>query len=942
MRGLIKKTLPVLKEALQRRGGGWRALRAVVIRGYKVFAALGWKGFVQRIQGASRRVSYSYAPPIETFPFPESASFEEISLRIGVAAHVFYPDLIDEFVEQLSHIPIPFVLLVSVVSETDKETAVSKFSRIGKVSSLHVRIVPNRGRDLAPLLVTYREEILKLDVFCHIHTKKSLYTGLEQGRWRQYLTGSLLGSNARIAWILGMFQASPKLGMVYPESFHAVPMIAHTWLSNKEHARRIGALLGIGIDGDAYLDFSAGSMFWVRTAALRPLYALNLEFEDFPEEAGQKDGTLQHAIERLLVQLVRQQEMHVGILPSDCSLRLDAEGVRNWKSYFDLPVADRISIGAIEASFVSFDIFDTLVVRPFLKPSGARAYLAWLVESKFGVKNFQELRERAESIARESAGRDVGLSVIYGTLGTLPGAETLPLRLIQELEVETERRILRPRSAVLNAARHLAKTGKPVVALSDMYLDLDALRLLLPTSVNEVLHEIHVSCETGWRKDTGQAWDHLPEKLGVNPKDWMHTGDNEHSDIQLPSGLGFAPPIHVLRPAALFDVVPALRPLRLTRGQAAHWPNQLVTGLIGNRLIELADREPRAFGDILTIEDPETFGYIVFGPLVADYLTWASRLASAHSIEKILFLSREGFLLQQAYESIQQASGAAVCPGSYLLASRRGIGVPSVRRAEDLENLLGGTYTGRLVDLLNVRFGANIAAAAKQMLADSLLSAEVYLPEMREQIAVSLKPLINTILEIADREREAYLVYWKRNVGDASAMVADIGYAGTIQNHLSRLVGRELGGAYFALNQKAGKTLELGWAEARYADQRGGASLASVILGNNLLLECIFTSPDDQFSHFERNHENVEPLYAHKTPRNFELVASIQQGVKGFVEDVCVLAGRDVAQVEFNPGLVQRPIECVSKGLWRPGLWISQLEMDDYFSGRGFVKASEI
>ena len=48
------------------------------------------------------------------------------------------------------------------------------------------------------------------------------------------------------------------------------------------------------------LDFFAGTMFWVRRGALEPLRRLDLPLAAFPEEAGQQDGTLQHALERVL------------------------------------------------------------------------------------------------------------------------------------------------------------------------------------------------------------------------------------------------------------------------------------------------------------------------------------------------------------------------------------------------------------------------------------------------------------------------------------------------------------------------------------------------------------------------------------------------------------------------------------------------------------------
>jgi lipopolysaccharide biosynthesis protein len=41
-------------------------------------------------------------------------------------------------------------------------------------------------------------------------------------------------------------------------------------------------------------------MFWARTKALMPLFDLKLGWDDYPEEPVPIDGTLLHAIERLL------------------------------------------------------------------------------------------------------------------------------------------------------------------------------------------------------------------------------------------------------------------------------------------------------------------------------------------------------------------------------------------------------------------------------------------------------------------------------------------------------------------------------------------------------------------------------------------------------------------------------------------------------------------
>jgi lipopolysaccharide biosynthesis protein len=58
--------------------------------------------------------------------------------------------------------------------------------------------------------------------------------------------------------------------------------------------------MGISINnkGDKF-NFPAGAMFWVRSASLKPLMDLNLEWHDYPEEPVHVDGTILHALERL-------------------------------------------------------------------------------------------------------------------------------------------------------------------------------------------------------------------------------------------------------------------------------------------------------------------------------------------------------------------------------------------------------------------------------------------------------------------------------------------------------------------------------------------------------------------------------------------------------------------------------------------------------------------
>ncbi|KOR43698.1 polysaccharide biosynthesis protein [Xanthomonas oryzae] len=940
MTGSLTKLLAATRRSVELHGGGFSGATAVATRALKVIRALGLSGFLERVRLAGRKQPAAHRLSDQA-PFGRPVPAAQLQLTVGVMVHVFYPDLLDEFAQSLQHMPVGYDLLVSVMDEAAADQARDLFSKLPHIEKLDIRIVPNRGRDIAPLLVTFREQILALNVVGHLHTKKSLYTGSEQGQWRRYLVSSLMGNAERIAWQLGMFQAESRLGMLYPESYERVPLWAHTWLSNFEVCRTLAQRLGFDINAPEYIDFPAGSMFWAKVDALRPLYALNLELKDFPEEQGQIDGTLHHAIERIFVAVVRHQKYRVGILPQDGTLSLSGEGERNWQASFETPIATRLTLSSLQARLVSLDIFDTLVVRPFLFPAGARAYLAHLIASQFGVGNFLELREIAESKARHQRGADVDLSTIYITLSGLPDAKGLPIDALQALEVALEASLLRPRQGVIAAAIGLQQRGIRLIALSDMYLGSTLLKQVLPPEVVALPAAWYVSCETGWRKDAESAWRELPDIENIEPSQWLHVGDNEHADIQRPQMLHMLTPVHVLRPSALLEVVPALRPLRPSSGAATRWQDQLWLGLLANRFADLTDRRPEMLMP-LPILSPQCLGYVVIGPLIFDYLTWLIRVAKQGSIETILFLSREGHLLEQGFQLIKQTSPSLQqLHGKYLLASRRGTGTPSLHAPDDLALLMDSTYTGKLNNLIRARLGDAAADIVERSLGRSVMQRDVYLPEMHAELQELIAPAIDELLALAETERTAYLHYWKATAGGGAAMVADIGYSGTIQANLSRLTRQPLSGAYFALNARATKISAQSWAAARYFDGRtDGDPEQSTILCHDLLLETLLTAPSPQFSYFAGATDAPTAVYAtpEVSPAQWATIAQVHEGALAFISDVCQVAQDGSYLLNFDRASVQIPLRCVGSGRWQAP-WLADLQLDDRFTGRGSVRA---
>lgn len=217
-------------------------------------------------------------------------------VRVAVMLHAFHTGLLPEFRAYLNHIPVPADLFISTDTD-EKQALVSTCFADWTTGSVDIRVMPNRGRDVAPKLVGFGAAHDRYDYVLHLHTKWSPHESRLVG-WRGYLLDTLLGSPSIIHGVFEAFARAPRLGILAPQHIDQLrPWI--TWGENHAQAEDLAARMGFPLPRAAPLDFPAGSMFWARSAALRPLLDLRLDFDDFQSEAGQTDGTLAHAIERL-------------------------------------------------------------------------------------------------------------------------------------------------------------------------------------------------------------------------------------------------------------------------------------------------------------------------------------------------------------------------------------------------------------------------------------------------------------------------------------------------------------------------------------------------------------------------------------------------------------------------------------------------------------------
>lgn len=226
--------------------------------------------------------------------------------RIAIQAHIFYPELADEIIRNLNYIPYAFDCYISTDSQKKVSELEGVFREKCHCRNLQVQVFENRGRDVAPFLRQISPVIDEYDYICHIHSKRTKTRGYGN-TWRKYLYHSLFGSGNYMGQLFDYFESHPEIGIVFPENY---PLLSNQLVWSRNFDACCDLLKRMSIETSALPDhplFPAGDMFWARTKAVRKLFKLNIPLSEFPEEAGQIDGTTAHAIERSWVYIARSE-----------------------------------------------------------------------------------------------------------------------------------------------------------------------------------------------------------------------------------------------------------------------------------------------------------------------------------------------------------------------------------------------------------------------------------------------------------------------------------------------------------------------------------------------------------------------------------------------------------------------------------------------------------
>lgn len=503
-----------------------------------------------------------------------TADGEISNQKIAMCFHVFYGEFIDYYCDALAKFPQLVDVFVSVASEELAAKAMRDFEACLKVNKVTVKVVPNHGRNFGPMLVEFAQNLQRYDLFCHMHSKKSLYSGRVQTQWADYLGEYLLKDQHVIKQVLNHFNDNPKSGIYYPTSFWMMPNWVNHWLKNKPHAKRMADEWDIELKDD-FIAYPAGGMFWARPSALKQLLIKEYNYDDFPAEPLPNDGSQLHALERMLG-LLAEKNGYKQLFYYPTSGQFTHDNSYILAQYVNS--AEGIKKQLFNFEHVSFDVFDTLVRRKYFVPDYAKLLLGKSLVTQ-GIVNdahtFVKTRNNAEFEVRQQKSF-IGDVTIFETYDHLAGSynwTSEQAKSYAEQEFAYDLDMILPKDEMVDVFNALILAGKQVTVASDTYYTQAQVALMLAKVGVSVGFELLVSSDLGKRKDNGTLWQHIKNSIPEG-QSFIHVGDNAVADAQIAGDFGLQN-MHILNPLDKWHAAgfknPFVGDLNLNEEQILKW-----------------------------------------------------------------------------------------------------------------------------------------------------------------------------------------------------------------------------------------------------------------------------------------------------------------------------------------------------------------------------------
>lgn len=577
---------------------------------------------------------------------------------------------------------------------------------------------------------------------------------------------------------------------------------------------------------------------------------------------------------------------------------------KSFDKYADISM-EKLKKKIDKADVVSFDIFDTLLMRRVLYPRDI-----FVIMGKQISEGFDKQRTNVEmGLYRE--GKQPSIYDIYKHIdGVSP-----------DIEIELESQYLIKREGMNVMLQYACEARKEIYLVSDMYLPGDVIKKILDgLEIHIGTDNILVSCNYGVSKSNG-LFDVLRSKAGA--KRILHIGDNFEADIESAKRYGIDDTFHIESALSMLEDSYASEILKYDNT----FPNRMLIGEFISKQLNNPFLFSETQGKIL-LTDTYEMAYSLIAPLIYCFFGWLTEKARELRLERILLSARDGFILEKIYD-LFKTRGMDLPIMTYFYSSRAVAVLAGAIDDEDILHAARLAYAGKTEDVLKQRFG----------LADNEILPRGDMDD--ESFVLLHKDMILRRAEAARRRYQSYISKLRIPAG-VKVGFFDFVSSGTCQKALCNFVDFNLIGLYFvAVNSETEYKSDI-----KIHTMFGALDVfanvfecAYSILENYIFLENIITSYEPTLSDFS---DEGEPIFImeKRTQEQLKTLREIHGAILDYVKNSKIelsdIGKVDAAVPDFLLNLFQMQFSKIDTD------YFDKEELADEFCNRKFPLSATI
>lgn len=508
-------------------------------------------------------------------------------------------------------------------------------------------------------------------------------------------------------------------------------------------------------------------------------------------------------------------------------------------NYFD--EINRLKKKIDDSEIISFDIFDTLLLRNVMEPKDIFRVVDVEYYGKYNKKiNFYKKRIEAENKARSISNKEeITFDEIYTILSKEYGEKVSEI--LRKLEIEAEMKFIIPNKYIFDLYNYAIEKKKKVILISDMYLSKKQLTDILEKNRYKDFDELFVSSEINRTKASGSMYSYIKDNLNISKSEkWIHIGDNYVSDVKMADKNG----INGLYYKKISD--------REKKRKIDNLTESIIYAIQINTKYSIDQDYWNSFGIMYVAP--------IFIGLMFDMHQWMQ------GKDNIYFLARDGYMPFQLYKKMMN-SYSDLPHGKYIYASRRAYIYPALvgkkKEAIDYLTIYNSHFNQKLTlrdILINLELESDkdVEAIIKKTAFDinQIISEKNLL--IVKDILSQIWPQINKKLI---EERQILDLYLKQEglLDYKTINIFDIGWAGSTQAVLKEILKKNINGYYFGTTEAINKNIRSD--SHGYAFNRGTPkSFRDLIIDNTMIYELIFTAPEGSLKKFNMQNNIILPV----------------------------------------------------------------------------------